>query len=460
MKKKLFTLAGAALWLIVWQIGAMLLDQKILLVTPVDTAKRLFELVPQPEFIRSVLFSAGRILLGFAAGLTAGTALAVLAGRFAVIKRLFAPLISALKSVPVASFTILALIWVSSGNLSALVSFLICVPVVYSNMLEGIEALDPKLTEMAKVFEIPMGRRFAGVYLSQLMPYFKSASKLSIGLCWKSGVAAEVIGIPDGSLGEKLFMAKVYLETADLFAWTVVVILLSWCCEKLFMLLIDLLVKRSGHAVMFGKSRGGADISCEITAKNINKSYGETKVLDGFCHVFPAKKTTAVMGASGCGKSTLLSVLMGTLNANSGEVALTNGARISAVFQEDRLCENLTVSANIRLAIGGKRRDDSALSEKIENALAAVGLSGCEKKLARELSGGMKRRVALLRALLSDYDALFLDEPFKGLDETTKKSVMEFTKEKTRGKTVVMVSHDISECEFLADEIIRFDFVN
>lgn len=454
MKKKLFTLAGAALWLIIWQVGAMLLDQKILLVTPVDTAKRLVELVPQRDFISSVMFSAGRILLGYAAGLAAGTALAVLAGRFAVIKRLFAPLISALKSVPVASFTILALIWVSSRNLSALVSFLICVPVVYSNMLEGIEALDPKLTEMARVFEIPVGRRFAGVYLSQLMPYFKSASKLSIGLCWKSGVAAEVIGIPDGSLGEKLFMAKVYLETADLFAWTVVIILLSWCCEKLFMLLIDLLVKRSGHAVMFGRERGGEDISCEITAENIVKSYGETEVLNGFSHVFPAGKTTAVMGASGCGKSTLLSVLMGTLKANSGEVTGTVGARISAVFQEDRLCENLTVSANIRLVIGGRRKD-AAISEKIEKALSAVGLSGCEKKRARELSGGMKRRVSLLRALLSDYDALFLDEPFKGLDESTKKAVMEFCKEKTRGKTVIMVTHDISECEFLADEIIR-----
>ncbi len=455
MRKKLFTLAGAALWLIIWQVGAMLLDQKILLVTPVDTAKRFVELVPQWDFISSVLFSAGRILLGFAAGLAAGTALAVLAGRFAVINRLFAPLISAMKSVPVASFTILALIWVSSKNLSALVSFLICVPVVYSNMLEGIQALDPGLSEMARVFEIPAGRRFAGVYLSQLMPYFKSASKLSIGLCWKSGVAAEVIGIPDGSLGEKLFMAKVYLETADLFAWTVVIILLSWCCEKLFMLIIDLLVKRSGHAVMFGRDRGGENISCEITAENIEKSYGKTQVLNGFSYAFPAGKTTAVMGASGCGKSTLLSILMGMLKADSGEVTVTDGARISAVFQEDRLCENLTVSANIRLVIGGRRKDNAAISEKIEKALMAVGLSGCEKKRARELSGGMKRRVSLLRALLSDYDALFLDEPFKGLDESTKKAVMEFCKEKLRGKTVIMVTHDISECEFLADEIIR-----
>ncbi len=456
MKKKLFTLAGAALWLALWQIGAMLLNQKILLVTPLEVAARLCELVPQWDFIASILFSAGRILLGFAAGLAAGTALAVLAGRSGTVKRLFAPLISAVKSVPVASFTILALIWVSSKNLSALVSFLICVPVVYSNMLEGIESLDPKLTDMARVFEIPAPRRLAGVYLSQLMPYFTSASRLAIGLCWKSGVAAEVIGIPDGSVGEKLFMAKVYLETADLFAWTVVIILLSWGCEKLFMLLIGLLVKRAERAVMFGKGREReTGVCCGISAKNVVKSYGDNLVLDGFTYDFPAGKTTAVMGPSGCGKSTLLSVLMGTLPADGGEITLPEDARIAAVFQEDRLCENLSVCANIRLAVGGRRKDDALISDGIEKALTAVELSGCGKKRARELSGGMKRRTALLRALLSDYDALFLDEPFKGLDEQTKKKVMEFCKESTRGKTVIMVSHDMTECEFLADEIIR-----
>lgn len=149
-----------------------------------------------------------------------------------------------MKSIPVASFTILALFWVGSENLSVLVSILICVPIVCSNMLEGIDNLDKKLDEMAKVFKIPAGRRFAGVYLSQLLPYFRSASRLAIGLSWKSGVAAEVIGIPDGSIGEKLFMSKIYLETADLFAWTLVVILLSFLCEKLFIFAIKLVQKR------------------------------------------------------------------------------------------------------------------------------------------------------------------------------------------------------------------------
>lgn len=244
MKKRVISLLCVFFWLVVWQVGAMALNQRILLVTPVDVALKLIELIPSADFWKSVMFSAGRILSGFALGLTAGTGLAVFSGRYVFLRKLLSPLISVLKAVPVASFTILALIWVSSKNLSVLVTFLICVPIVYINMLEGIDSLDPKLKEMSTVFGIPPMRRFVGIYLSQLLPYFRSAAGLAIGLCWKSGAAAEVIGIPDGSIGEKLYQAKIYLETADLFAWTAVIIFVSWLCEKAFMSVIKLLVKR------------------------------------------------------------------------------------------------------------------------------------------------------------------------------------------------------------------------
>lgn len=190
----------------------------------------------------------------------------------------------------------------------------------------------------------------------------------------------------------------------------------------------------------------------DITAKNINKAFDGKIVLKDFSYRFKSGKTTAVMGPSGCGKSTLLSVLMGILSPDSGEVSVPKP--ISAVFQENRLCENLTLSANIRLVTGKKysRRE-------IAEQLAAVGLEGCENKRARELSGGMKRRGALLRALLADYEALFLDEPFKGLDKDTKLLVMNYCKEKTKGRTVIMVTHDIEECELLADETVQLKMI-
>lgn len=187
-----------------------------------------------------------------------------------------------------------------------------------------------------------------------------------------------------------------------------------------------------------------------LKAENIRKQFGENVVLDNFSHDFKEGGVTAVLGKSGCGKSTLLNILMGLQSPDAGSVVLPENAKIAAVFQENRLCENLTASANIRLVTGKK-----IPRETLSNEFSAVGLSGAENSPVRTLSGGMKRRVALLRALLSEYDILFLDEPFKGLDSETKDEVLHYVKEKIRGKTVVFVTHDEGECEFLADEVVR-----
>lgn len=188
----------------------------------------------------------------------------------------------------------------------------------------------------------------------------------------------------------------------------------------------------------------------ELKAIGICKSFGDNQVLKDLSYTFESGTVTAIMGASGCGKSTLLSILMGILPADSGEVIPDGNYRKSAVFQENRLCENLTVLSNIRLVTGKKYSP-----AEIEKELTAIGLDDCTLKPVRELSGGMKRRVALLRALLAEYDILFLDEPFKGLDSETKSTVINYTKEKTKGRTVIMVTHDADECELLAKHLLK-----
>ena len=354
MKKRLIAAACVLFWLAVWQAGAMLLGQELLLVSPVRAAGRLLELIPTEGFLRSVAFSSGRILGGFGLGLTCGTLLALLAGKFRFVRTLLAPLVAAVKAVPVASITVLALVWVSSRNLSVLVTFLIALPVVYSNMLESLGGMDPKLTEMAELYHISGWKRFAGVYLSQLLPGFRSAAKLAIGLSWKSGAAAEVIGIPSGSIGEKLYEAKVYLETADLFAWTIAVILLSWLSEKLFLFLVGLAVRAvSGkNAFRCSKLREPDNSPARLRAEGVTKRFGGISALDGFSAEFQPGCTTAVMGASGCGKTTLLRIISGLLPPDCGTVYGQEGTRFSAVFQEDRLCGNLTAAASVRLVCG------------------------------------------------------------------------------------------------------------
>lgn len=226
-------------WLIVWEIMARYIGQEILLVSPVTVLLTFFKLALTPAFWNSILFSFSRIILGFTLALMAGIILAAISSACVYIRELLKPLMAVIKATPVASFIILILIWISSRNLSIIISFLMVLPVVYSNILQGIEGTDYQLLEMACIFRISRFRRIRYIYFYQLLPYFKTACSLSLGLCWKAGVAAEVIGIPDGSIGEKLYESKIYLQTAELFAWTLTIILLSVGFEKIFLVLTD-----------------------------------------------------------------------------------------------------------------------------------------------------------------------------------------------------------------------------
>ena len=225
-------------WIAVWQIASMWLGQEILLASPVSVIRRLFELIFTCDFWHSAGFSFGRIVLGFSMALILGILLAVLAFLSRTVEILVNPVLTAVKSTPVASFIILCLIWIPSRNLSVFISFLMVLPVIYTNILEGIRQTDRQILEMAKVFQVSMGRQIRYIYVSQILPYFVSACRLSLGMCWKAGVAAEVIGVPKGSIGEKLYNAKIYLETPDLFAWTIVIIVISFVFEKCFLWLV------------------------------------------------------------------------------------------------------------------------------------------------------------------------------------------------------------------------------
>ena len=243
-KRRGVRLWAVAVWVMVWQLGAMALGQEILLVSPVSVLLRLGELAPHWDFWSAILFSFWRITLGFLLACVTGTVLGVLSSRFSPVRDLTAPLMSVVKSIPVASFIILVLIWVPSRNLSVVISFLMVTPIVYQNVLGGISSMDQKLTQMADVFRVPFPRRLRYLYLPQVAPFFRSACAVGLGLCWKAGIAAEVIGLPDGSIGERLYEAKVYLATPDLFSWTVVIILVSLVFEKCFLFLLDRLVRR------------------------------------------------------------------------------------------------------------------------------------------------------------------------------------------------------------------------
>lgn len=239
-----YTLAAVAFWIILWQLGAMALGHELLLPSPAAVAGALARLLGQRVFWQSIAASCSRILLGLVLGCAVGIGLAGAASAFVPVRVLADTLTTVLRTTPVASFIILALLWVPSRNLSVLISFVMVAPVLYANTLAGLNARDAQLAEMAALFKVSRGKRLRYVTAPQLAPWVAGGCRMAVGLAFKSGVAAEVIGLPGATIGERLYQAKLYLETGELFAWTLVIIALCAVSEKLVGWLLDLLQRR------------------------------------------------------------------------------------------------------------------------------------------------------------------------------------------------------------------------
>ena len=244
-----FRAAGARLvavffWLAVWQGLSLWIGQPLLLVSPLTAIRALVSLMGQLSFYRSVAGSLGKVLWGFAMGAALGVALAALARALPPMEALFTPLMQAVKATPVASFVILALIFVRSRYLSVLMAFLMVLPILYTHTLAGFKSVDEKLMEMARVFRMGRAARIRGVYLPAAYPHLLSGCALSLGMSWKAGIAAEVIGLPDGAIGTALYQAKIFFSTPELFAWTLAVILMSMGLEKAVLALVRFLNRR------------------------------------------------------------------------------------------------------------------------------------------------------------------------------------------------------------------------
>ena len=221
-------LLALVVWVIVWQLAAMTLGHGgLFLATPLQTLRALGLLLPTPAFWQRIAFSALRIVAGFVLAVVGGLVLGAAGARWRTVRVLVDPVMQLIRAMPVASFVILALLWVSGSNLSVVVSFTHVLPVVYAGVVAGIADTDPQLLEMARVYRLSWTARLRYIWLPGIFPSFCESCIAAMGMCWKSGVSAEVIGLPDHSVGDALYRAKITLTTPDVFAWTLVIVLLS-----------------------------------------------------------------------------------------------------------------------------------------------------------------------------------------------------------------------------------------
>lgn len=221
-------------WLLIWQAVFLWVDEEILFVSPFGVLKAIIELSQEGIFWKTIGFSVSRVMVGYGAGVVVAIVVAILTSLNPLLFDLFYPLISMIKATPVASFIILALVWLKTGTVPVFISFLMVFPIVWANICEGIKNTDEKLIQMANVYQFSIWKKVKLIYFPSIIPYFTAACLIGLGLAWKSGIAAEIISTPPHSIGSELYNAKIYFETQYLFAWTTVVIIMSVAIEKLF----------------------------------------------------------------------------------------------------------------------------------------------------------------------------------------------------------------------------------
>lgn len=463
VKKIVLTITAICFWLFVWHFLSLKINSSIFLPSPEATYKALIRISKRAGFWQTIFNTFSKIAKGFLLALIAGTFSAIISSFVKIIDVLVSPFMRLLKTVPVASFIILALLWVKSDKLSVLISFVMVTPVVYINILQSFDNVDNNLLEMADIFNVGLLRRLRFIYVPALVSGFMSACKIGLGFCFKAGIAAEIIGLPFQSIGSELYKSKLYLMTDELFAWTVVIVLMSVFFEGVCIYLLNKLscIIEKTNISRKAENENKADKSHKkkgeyeklennniLMIKEITKSYGKQKVLENISFNLNESERICIYGKSGIGKTTLLRIIAGLEKADSGEITFVGKA--SMVFQEDRLLENTDVYTNLYCVLGS--RFDKA---EADMHLKEVGLEGAGNKIVSELSGGMKRRVAIVRCMMKSSEIILLDEPFKGLDTILKDNIIRYVVKYLNGRAVIMVTHDISEAEKIQAEIIE-----
>ena len=431
--------AVAAFWLAVWMLVAALVAQPLILPGPGAVALALLRLICDAGTWAILAGSGARILGGLALAAVCGGLLAGISVRSRAFARLVAPALSFVKATPVACVVVLLLIWLGSARVSIAAVFLMALPGVYFSLVEGLSQVDKPLEQMFRLHGVRGWRLFCAHTWREVLPFVLSCARAVIGMSWKAGVAAELIGMAVGTVGERIYQAKLLIETADLLAWTVLVVAASWACERVLVWLLRVsgpvawgaAVRAHGHGLR-GRARAAGDGAAAELALAVGDRAPWAPALDGLVLNVPAGGRICVMGASGAGKSTLLALAAGEC------------APCSMVFQDARLVESASALDNV-LVCADARVDASSAAALLRLLVPGVDVHA----RVAELSGGQRRRVEIARALLCPGGAVILDEPFTGLDTAARDACAEVVLDLLDGRMLLLATHDVADAQAL-----------
>lgn len=441
-------------WLAVWSVAALVVANPLFLPAPWTVLEAMMATVQEPSFLLRLFFSQVHVLGGLLVGAFLGSLLGWQSATHPLLYRFCRIPVLLMRAVPVASFILFALFLMPSAHLAFFIVFLLVLPPVFENARVGRLSVDHDLEEMADTFHVTPALRFRGLLLPTVSPYLTAAFHNAIGLAWKGGAAAEMIALSTNTLGEALFQSKLTLEMPLLFAWTGWILLLSAFHTKALLFLW----KKAVHAVCrIGVQKAAPRATSQqsegplLRWTDVSVAYGEQTILNRVSGRIAIGDRIVLTGPSGRGKTTLLRLLSGLEQGACGNVyenetsrrqehRYENGdtaLRFAILFQEDRLLPQHTVRENLRFV--------GISEEAIAEGLEALELSDAGDKPAMQLSGGMKRRVALLRTVLWPGDILILDEPGTGMDAILREKTLRYAERKSHHFLAMVVADHLPE---------------
>ena len=449
MKRIVLTCLSILLIPVAWQLLSWQMAQPQLIPSFPDLIRALLRLVYSPGFLVSIGTTLLRACAGLLLSLAAASITAFLLNRSEAIRFLFMPWLSLLRSVPVISFILLALIFLNPEMIPLLIAFLTMYPLLTENLLKGLMNRRDSWKMLARQFHLNAWNRLFQINYPQLKPYLFSGLASAVGFGWRAIIMGEVLSQCVDGIGKRMKEAQVFIDVPELIAWTLVAIVLSWLTDKLISRLSDWQPSvRYRHSAV--ELQAVSLQPNDICLTDVSYSYG----VHHMNIILKAGKIYVLSAPSGQGKTTLLQLLNGTLKPTGGEITGLP-QQTANLFQEPTLLPQLTAKENIMLG-GSAYYDRAILEQQSLRLLAAFQLEKQAEMFPAALSYGQQQRVALARALMFPAGLLLLDEPFNGLDVELRQLVARFLVEWQQEKqaTVVFSSHHADEIKAMNAEVI------
>jgi ABC-type nitrate/sulfonate/bicarbonate transport system ATPase subunit/ABC-type nitrate/sulfonate/bicarbonate transport system permease component len=412
---------------VVWQLIALQIGFPAIFPSLVDLLKETGLLIVSENFFKEIAFTILRGILGISFAFVLAFFLATIAAFSFFWKAFLHPLIVVSRSIPVISLVLIALLWFSPPRLPVFIALITMFPILYQNILTGLEQTDKRYLEMATVFGKSKSNQYFKIYLPTAKIVIYDGIKTAMGFGWRAIIIGEVLAQPIHGIGTAMKQAQSYINVSELIAWTVIAVGISYFFEfiirQIQKLHIDKRLAKSDNTEL-KQSVQIADI-IEISIVNMRKSFNEVTVLNSLNTTFNSKNITCIKGPSGRGKTTLLRLIAGLEKPDIGEIHMAGNLRIGYSFQDVRLLPWLTVAENIAYVIS-KHTYKHKTSNLVYYLLKNMELTDHTNKYPHELSGGQQQRVGLARALAVQPDVLLLDEPLTGLDNELKIRITDF----------------------------------